>query len=395
MRLARAFGDACEFRDSLSRLPRKLAWPTGGLERKAMESILFSLAAVMLAGYLVLDGFDVGVGILHSWLARSEADRRAMLHSIGPAWDGKELWLLAAAGTLCVAFPALYTKGLSGFDLPLIVLLSLLVIRGISLGFRNHVRRPARSRLWDIAFGVTSILLALSYGVALGNVVRGVPLNAAGHFVEPLWTNFQPVGHTGILDWYTVLVGVVALAALALHGASWLAMKMKGELRTRVRKYASALWWMALALTALITFISFQLLPQLALSFHDRPWGIVFPVLALTGLFGIKWYDHIKHEAMAFRSSCAYLIGMLASVAFSLYPNVLPSSLSPFQALTVVNSKGSVHELKIGLLWWVIGMALAYGYIIHRYRSFGGRLSLRDAHAKKSDERDRFVSASR
>lgn len=360
-----------------------------------MGSIWFWLAAIMLAGYVVLDGFDLGVGILQPWLPRSEAERRAMLHSIGPVWDGKELWLLAAAGTLCVAFPALYTKSLGGFDLPLIVLLVLLVIRGISMAFRNHLRRPARSRLWDTAFSITSISLAACYGVALGNVVRGVPLNASGHFVEPLFTNFQPVGQTGILDWYTILVGVIALAALALHGANWLAVKMKGELRHRALKSASALWWVAFALTAVITIISLQLLPQLALSFHDRPWGIVFPMLALTGLFGIKWYAHIKQQAMAFRSSCVYLFGMLTSVAFSLYPNVLPSSLNPFQALTIVNSKGSGHELKIGLLWWVIGMALASGYIIHSYRSFAGRLNANDAEQKQHDERDRLVTASR
>lgn len=355
-----------------------------------MGSVWFCLAAIMLAGYVVLDGFDLGVGVLHLWLARNEAERRTMLRSIGPAWNGKELWLVAAAGMLCFAFPALYAKGLSGFYWPVLALLLLLVARGVSMGLRSYVEKPERSRLWDRAFAAASISLAVCYGVVIGNVVRGLPLNASGHFSEPLWTNFQPVGQTGILDWYTVIVGVFALAALTLHGASWLTLKTKGELRKRALKCASRLWWAALALTAAITIISFQLLPQLMLNFHDRPWGIVFPMLALTGLFGVKWYGRIKQEAMAFGASCTYLIGMLTSVAFSLYPNVLPSSLNPFQALTVANSNAG-HELKIGLVWCTIGIAVACGYTIHSYRSFAEKAGVRDGH----EERDRFVAASR
>jgi cytochrome d ubiquinol oxidase subunit II len=360
-----------------------------------MGSIWFCLVAIMLAGYVVLDGFDLGVGVLHLWMARTDSERRVTLRSIGPVWDGNEVWLLAAGGTLYFAFPALYAEGFSGFYLPLMMVLWLLVIRGISVEFRSHIGGPVWSRLWDAGFSLASILLAVFYGVALGNVVRGVPLNAAGHFFEPLWTNFQPVGRTGILDWYTVTVGIVALAALTLHGANWLAVKTEGEMRTRALRCASTLWWGVFALTAAITLISFQMLPELFMSFRDRPLGMVFPVLALTGLFGIKWFNRAKQEAMAFGSSCAYLIGMLTSVTFSLYPNVLPSSLNPFQALTIANSKASDHGLKIGLIWWVIGMALASGYTIYTYRSFAGKLSVREVELENSEERDHFVTVSR
>ncbi|MGH9781742.1 MAG: cytochrome d ubiquinol oxidase subunit II, partial [Candidatus Acidiferrales bacterium] len=337
----------------------------------------------------------LGVGVLHLWMARNDAERRVLLRSIGPVWDGNEVWLVAAAGALYFAFPSLYGEGLGGFYLPLMTVLSLLVIRGISVEFRNHVGGPIWSRLWDAGFAFASALLAVFYGVALGNVVRGVPLNGAGHFFEPLWTDFQPVGHTGILDWYTVIVGVVALAALTLHGAAWLAVKTEGELRNRAMKCASALWWVALALTAAITIISFQMLPQLLLSFRDRPWGMIFPILALTGLFGIKWFNRARQEGMSFGSSCAYLVGMLTSVAFSLYPNVLPPSLNPFDALTVANSKAADHGLEIGLIWWVIGMALASGYTLHTYRSFAGKLSVREAETDKGEEREHLVTAPR
>ncbi|MGH9740490.1 MAG: cytochrome d ubiquinol oxidase subunit II [Candidatus Acidiferrales bacterium] len=360
-----------------------------------MGTIWFCLVAVMLAGYVVLDGFDLGVGVLHLWITRNDAERRVMLRSIGPVWDGNEVWLVAAGGTLYFAFPSLYAEGLNGFYLPLITVFSLLVIRGISVEFRSRAGGRIWSRLWDAGFAFASALLAVFYGVALGNVVRGVPLNSTGHFFEPLWTNFQPVGHTGILDWYTVIVGVVALAALTLHGASWLAVKTEGEFRNRATKCASMIWWVVFALTAVITIISSQMLPQLFLSFRDRPWGIIFPILALTGLFGIKWFNHARQEGMSFGSSCAYLVGMLTSVTFSLYPNVLPSSLNPFQALTVANSKAADHGLKIGLIWWAIGIAMASGYTIHAYRSFAGKFSVREAEMKKGEEREHLVTAPR
>jgi cytochrome bd ubiquinol oxidase subunit II len=341
-----------------------------------MGSIWFCLVAIMLAGYVVLDGFDLGVGVLHLWLARNDAERRVLLRSIGPVWDGNEVWLLAAGGTLYFAFPALYAEGFSGFYLPLMMVLWLLIVRGISVEFRGYVGGHVWPVLWDAGFAFASILLAVFYGVALGNVVRGVPLDAAGRFFEPLWTNFRPVEQTGILDWYTILVGVVALAALTLHGATWLAVKTGDELHERTLRCASAVWWLVAVLTVAVTFVSFRLLPQLLDSFRVRPWGAVFPALAVAGLLGIKWFVRARQDAVAFGASCAYLIGMLTSVVFSLYPNVLPSSVNPYQGLTVANAKAADHGLRIGLAWWLIGMALATGYTIFVYRSFAGKVSM-------------------
>lgn len=359
-----------------------------------MGTVWFCLVAIMLAGYVVLDGFDLGVGVLHLWITRNDAERRVTLRSIGPVWDGNEVWLLAAGGTLYFAFPALYAEGFSGFYLPLMMVLWLLVIRGISVEFRSHIGGPIWSKLWDGGFAFASFLLAVFYGVALGNVVRGVPMDGGGHFFEPLWTDFLPVGHTGILDWYTVIVGVVALAAVTLHGAIWLVLKTEGDLHERARKSGAFLWWVVAVLTVAVTVISFQLLPQLFESFRQHPWGVVFPILAITGLLGILWFNHIGQEALSFVSSCAYLVGMLTSVAFSLYPNVLPSSLNPFSALTIANSKAADHGLKIGLVWWVIGMALASGYTIFTYRSFAGKISVKDVGSENPRERDELAAAS-
>jgi len=339
-----------------------------------MGTIWFCLVAIMLAGYVVLDGFDIGVGILHLWIARDDSERRLVMRSIGPVWDGNEVWIVAAGGTLYFAFPALYASSFSGFYLPLMMVLWLLIIRGISLEFRSRVSGRIWPVFWDAGFGFASVLLAVFYGAALGNVVRGVPFDAAGRFFEPLWTNFMPAGQTGILDWYTILVGMAALAALALHGATWLAYKTENELNVRARRCASLLWWLVSLLTVVITLASFLLLPRLAAGFRARPWGFIFPALAIAGLGGIRWFLRSGKESMAFIASCSYILGMLTSVALSLYPTLLPASTNPAYGITVGNAKAGDYGLRIGLVWWIIGMALASAYTIYVYRGFSEKV---------------------
>src|SRR5713101_4105950 len=179
----------------------------------------------MIAMYVVLDGFDLGAGIVHLLIARTDGERRQVIGSIGPVWDGNEVWLLAAGGTLFFAFPSLYASSFSGFYLPLMIVLWLLMLRGISIEFRNHVAGSVWGPFWDAVFCASSTLLPVFLGAALGNVVRGVPLDAQGRFFEPLWTDFTTRPPTGILDWYTVLAGLSALAALAAHGALWITLK--------------------------------------------------------------------------------------------------------------------------------------------------------------------------
>src|ERR1035437_1925516 len=180
-----------------------------------MGFVWFWLVAVMIVGYVVLDGFDLGVGVLHLFLVRNEAERQASLHSIGSVWDGNEVWLLAGGGTLYFAFPALYASSFSGFYLPLMMVLWLLILRGIAIEFRNHIQSLVWQPLWDAVFGGASALLAIFFGAALGNVVRGVPLDRSGDFFLPLWTDFTTGKDAGgILDWYTVLIAIAALATL-------------------------------------------------------------------------------------------------------------------------------------------------------------------------------------
>ena len=191
-----------------------------------METVLFAMVAAMLAVYVVLDGFDFGVGILHRLAARTDDERRTVLAAIGPVWDGNEVWLVAAAGVLFMGFPRVYSAAFSGFYMALMIVLWLLIVRGIAIESRSHQENPLWREFWDTIFSLASALLAVVLGVALGNVVRGVPLDGSGLFFIPLFTDFQPGAHPGIFDWYTTLVGAFTFCALAGHGALYLVWKL-------------------------------------------------------------------------------------------------------------------------------------------------------------------------
>lgn len=341
-----------------------------------METIWFCLVAVMIAMYVVLDGFDLGAGIVHLFVARTDAERRAVLSAIGPVWDGNEVWLIAGGGTLFLAFPRLYASSFSGFYLPLMMLLWLLILRGVSIEFRNHVQSLVWQPLWDAVFGGASALLAIFFGAALGNVVRGVPLDPSGDFFLPLWTDFNTGRDVGILDWYTIAIAAAAFLTLTVHGALWIGLKTEGELELRARRTARRVWWGLLACVAAITFVSFRIQPRLTESFQARPWGSVFPVLALGGLIGIQVMNGSRKGLEAFLCSCLFILGMLTSAAFGLYPYLLPSNSDPSLSLTIYNSAAPPYGLKVGLLWFIPGMLLTTGYFVWTYRSFSGKVKM-------------------
>ena len=342
-----------------------------------METLWFCIVAVMVAMYVLLDGFDLGAGAIHFLVAKTEEERRQVLATIGPVWDGNEVWLLAAGGVLYFAFPLLYASGFSGFYLPLMMVLWLLILRGTSIEFRNHLKNAVWIPFWDFLFFLASTLLCVFLGAALGNVVRGVPLDDSHYFFEPLWTNFQVGDNTGILDWYTVLVGVTALAVLMMHGSLWVRMKTEGAVSQRAAGVASWTWWAVLILSGLLTMISFRVQPQIVANFKTWPLGYVLPALAIAGIAGVQFELRRGKELHAFLSSCVYLLGMLTSVVFGVYPMVLPAR-NPAHSLTITNAKAGYYGLKIGLVWWLIGIGLATGYFIYVYRTFAGKVSSTD-----------------
>jgi cytochrome d ubiquinol oxidase subunit II len=343
-----------------------------------VETLWFVLVAFMLTMYVLLDGFDLGAGAIHTFVAKSDEERRLVLRSIGPVWDGNEVWLIAAAGTLFFSFPLLYASSFSGFYLPLIIVLWLLMIRGLSIELRGHIESPVWASFWDGMFFLGSSLLAVFYGVALGNVVRGVPIGEDGYFFQALWTNLSPTNpEPGILDWYTILTGLLALAALVVHGASWVAVKTEGGLNARARRARRIGWVTLVVVTAIATAATFSLSPEMLSGFSERPWGFVFPALAVAGLALVGYFGFRRRDRAAFLSSGAYIAGMMASTAFAIYPNVLPA-VKPENSLTVYNASGSAYGLAVGLVWWTVGMVLAAIYFVLIYRLFRGKVSLED-----------------
>lgn len=344
-----------------------------------METIWFCIVAVMLAAYVLLDGFDLGAGIIHLFAARNDRERREILATIGPVWDGNEVWLLAAGGVLYFAFPGLYATGFSGFYLALMVVLWLLMLRGIAVEFRSHLAGDLWGPFFDVVFCVASGLLAIFYGAALGNVVRGVPLNADGYFFAPLWTDFRAGGAApGLIDWYTVLVGVAALLVLMLHGALWVAVKTAGDVQARSRSIASKTFWAVCALVLAISVVSFQVQPHLFESFADRSWTWIFPVIAVAGLLALRLCLNAGVDFWAFIGSATFIVGLLCSAAFGLYPNVLPAVPDASRSLTIYNVAAPAYGLRIGFIWWTPAFLLAIGYSVFVYRHFRGKVQVAD-----------------
>ncbi|HET6885383.1 MAG TPA: cytochrome d ubiquinol oxidase subunit II [Rubrobacteraceae bacterium] len=343
-----------------------------------MDTFWFIAVALMITLYVLLDGFDLGAGTIHLFAAKNEQERRTILRAIGPVWDGNEVWLIAGGGTLFFAFPILYASSFSGFYLPLIIVLWLLIIRGLSIELRGHINDPLWASFWDGMFFIGSTLLAIFFGAALGNVVRGVPLDEDGYFFQPLWTDFSPFSEpSGILDWYTVLMGLLALTTLVVHGANYIAVKTENRLNARSRRISRFAWVALVVLTVLGTIATFWVSPWMLESFGARPYGYVLPLVAVAGLIGIIVFNVRERDREAFLASSAYIVGMLTSTVFAVYPRVLPA-VNPENSLTITNAAASDYGQAVGLIWWSIGMVLAVVYFVVIYRLFRGKVRLED-----------------
>lgn len=341
-----------------------------------MATLWFCIVAVMLAGYVILDGFDIGAGSIHLLAARNEDERKKVIRSIGPVWDGNEVWLLATGGVLYFAFPQLYASSFSGFYLPLIMVLWMLMGRAIGLEFRSHIDSPVWKKLWDGTFAISSVLLAIFYGAALGNVVRGVPLAADHYFFLPLWTNWRTGPYPGILDWYTVLSGVLALVALSIHGAHWVALKTDGKLQERAHRTSFLLYPVLLLLTLVSLFSTLSIRPEVLTNFHRAPVGYIIPIAVFGSIVAMFQFGRKGKDMAAFLSSSIYLTMMLVGVAFALYPVILPASTGTQFNLTIANSVTSAYAMKVALVWWSFGFVLALGYFVYVYRMFRGKVEL-------------------
>lgn len=330
-----------------------------------MNAIWFIILTAMLAVYAVLDGFDLGVGSLLLLISRDEREREQALASIGPVWNGNEVWLLAGGGAMVVAFPKLYATGFSGFYLALILVLWLLILRGVGFEFRHFEKSPLWRGAWDVAFSIPSLLLAVLFGAAVGNVLRGVPLGPDSYFQGSFAFLLNP---------FALLAGVLSASCLCLHGAAYLAMKADGSLQDRARKAAIGLWGATLALAIAFIAASFLVRPDFTHNFAQWPFLLIVPLLAVAGFAGVPVFLRRQADTRVFQSTTLVILGLLGSAAAGLFPRMLPAlGNHPGADLTIYNTAAAPHSLVVALIANVIGMTLVTIYMVYIFRVWQGK----------------------
>jgi cytochrome d ubiquinol oxidase subunit II len=324
----------------------------------------FVALAFMLAGYAVLDGFDLGLGTIHLLLGRDRTERARLIDSIGPVWNGNEVWLLAAGGSMVAAFPTLYAASFSGFYLPLMLVLWLLLLRGLGIEFRHQIHHPMWEDAWDVVFSGASALLALLFGVAFANVLHGVPFDADGTFQGSFSVLLNP---------FSLLGGLLSAVTLALHGACWAALKTDGALRERARRFAAALWaGAALALLGMIA-ASFIVRPDFTRNFATFPLLWIWPAITVGAFVANRRAIARRDDRGAFLGSAAYVGGILASAAAGLYPMLLPArDGSAFRGLDIYNAAAPANSMRIALVVYLIGLSIVAVYLYNIVRIWKG-----------------------
>lgn len=342
-----------------------------------MFELWYLIVALMITVYVVLDGFDLGAGAVQGLIARTEGERRAVVAAIGPYWDANEVWLLAFGGALFVAFPRALSAGLSGFYLAIFLVLWCLIGRAIAIEFRSHLESPLWRRFWDTVFVVSSALLPVLFGAALGNLLRGVPLDADGWFSITLFTDFGPQPPVGVLDVYTMAVGIFALLALAAHGATFLAWKLTTPLEDRAARVAGRLWLAVVVGWPLMFAATGAVSPRLMRALASRPLAWIAVAVAVAGLVAAIVATRRDRRLAAFLGSCAFLAGSLSGIAAGLYPALLPALGDPARSITAAGAGGTPEGLRIALGWWSLGFPLVIVYFTTLFRIHRGRVESR------------------
>lgn len=330
-----------------------------------LHVLWFVLLGVLLMGYAILDGFDLGVGILHP-LVRGDTERRLVLNSIGPLWDGNEVWLVTFGGALFAAFPEAYATVLSGFYLAVMLVLLSLIGRAISIEFRSKSRSRFWRGYWDFSFFLSSLTATLVFGVALGNVVGGIPLSAEGHYIGGLGGLVQP---------FALAVGVLAVAGAAMHGALYLQLKLEGELQQKAKRWAWVAFFAFVGLNVVVAAMALRGVPHLLVNFERWPVVWVMPVLVALALANIPRGLVRGKPGQAFASSCATIAGLTFLAAAALYPNVVVSS-SGTPSLDVWRAAASESTLRLMAIIAAIGMPLVATYTVTVYWVFRGKVKL-------------------
>ena len=354
-----------------------------------MEIFWYIIIAIVLAVFFILDGYDFGTGIIHLFFAKTEKDKEVIAKSAGLFWDSNEVWLVAGGGILFMAFPTFYASVFSGFYLPLIIVLWLIVFRAIGLEFRSQFNFQMWKDIWDKAFGVSSLLLALFFGIALGNIVRGVNLGGVengvsayeGHyFFLPLWnSSFSPLSETpGVIDWFTIIIGLITVVTLAIHGANWIILKTNSSINNRLKKIVFILNSTLLLLTIFSLAIWQIVNPNSLDNFIDKPYLIIFPIIYLSGLAGLFFVRISKKDIYPFVFSTLLILGGITSSIASIFPVILPSTNSINEPLTIYNTATTEYGLSVALNWGIIGFILLFIYMIIQKRLMVGKIDKMD-----------------
>ena len=328
----------------------------------------------MLTMFVVLDGWDIGAGALHFLVAKTDPERRQVIAAIGPLWSWHEVWLVAAGGTFVLAFPELMAVSFSGFYLALWMVLWSFVLRGISIEVGGHINDSLWRSGWDFVFAVSNVLLAILFGTALGNVIRGVPIDGSGMFSMSLFTDFTARGRVGILDWYTLSVAVFATVLLSAHGATYLRLKTVGPVHERSERLARLLWLITAALFVVVSVETSVVRPELFQAMFQRP--LAWMSVAVTGaaVWALATGLRGRAESRAFAGSCGVIAGLLAGAGASLFPVVLHSTLSPEHSMTAYSGATAARGLRTALFWWPVAVALALTYFFVIMRIYSGKV---------------------
>jgi cytochrome bd ubiquinol oxidase subunit II len=329
--------------------------------------IWFVLEGVLLAGYALLDGFDLGVGILHPFVPRTDLERRVSMTSIGPLWDGNEVWLVTFGGALFAAFPEAYASAFSGFYTAFMLLVLALIFRAVSLEFRSKVESPAWRRLWDWGFFGGSFLATLLFGVAVGNAMLGVALDDAGNFTGSVLGQLGP---------YPLLVGAMTVALFAMHGGLFLYLKTEGEFQQRLRDWMWRSWGLFLVAFQLTTVATVAFIPRATSNFQRFPWAVLIVVGTVLAVANIPRCLYRDRPGQAFLSSGAVILGLVSLFGLALYPNLLTASGDPSRSVTIFSAASSPKTLGIMLLIAVVGMPFVLAYSVVIYWTFRGKVKL-------------------
>jgi cytochrome bd ubiquinol oxidase subunit II len=339
-----------------------------------MVEVWFAIFWLMVITYLVLDGRTLGMGALRLFVAANPDERRQVLDAIGPMWSWYEVWLVGAGGVLLLAFPAVLAAAFSGYYLALFLILWLLILRGVAIELGRQLDHPLWQSFWDLTLALSSAFLILLLGVALGNVVRGVPIESNGEFPMAFFTDFGVRGRVGLLDGYTLLVGALNLAVFGAHGATFLTSKSTGAVRDRSRVAGRLLWSATAVLGLAVAVATWIVRPDLWTSLWSRPLAIVLLLVAAGGALAIRAGYRAGRDQLAFVGSCALIVGLLGARAAASFPILLYSTLDPECSVSAYAVASRHHSLVIALVWWLIAAPIALLWHVLASRSFRGRL---------------------